>query len=203
MKHLSTLTIVVAISMIISACGAQGTPTASPVDVQNTAVAAAFTMIAETQGAIPTTTPLPPTEPPTQTPLPTNTQPPLPTLEASPTAAAASGNAGGDLCDSLTNILKAPSGQPTRIRIDNTTKVTVVVSVYLNKTEFGECGFRSYTLPRNGSVVIDDLVQGCYDLNAWSDDPKGRFRSSGSGCINNTDKWTFEINKATVKFIGP
>jgi hypothetical protein len=51
--------------------------------------------------------------------------------------------------------------------------------------------------------VISDLVQGCYNLWAWSDDPKGRFSSSGYGCINNPDKWTFEVSEASIKFVGP
>jgi hypothetical protein len=51
--------------------------------------------------------------------------------------------------------------------------------------------------------VISDLVQGCYYLWAWSDDPKGKFSSSGSGCINNPDKWTFEISESMIKFVGP
>ena len=28
----------------------------------------------------------------------------------------------------------------------------------------------------------------------------GRFRSSGSGCINNPDKWTFEVSEDQIKF---
>src|ERR1051326_4937164 len=118
MKHHSALIVVVAIAMLISACGAPAAPTANPVDIEGTAMAAAFTKIAETQAAIPPDLPLPPTPAPTQTPLPTNTQPVLPTLEMSPTTAAATnnsgGNASGDICDSLTHILVAPSGQPTR-----------------------------------------------------------------------------------------
>src|SRR4029450_8409627 len=94
MKHFSALTIVV-IAMLISACGAPAAPTMQAVDVQNTAVAGAFTMVAQTQAAIPTDTPFPPTEPPTQTPLPTNTPLPLPTSAtvaaiSSPTAASVS-----------------------------------------------------------------------------------------------------------------
>ena len=207
MKHHFALATVITIAVLVSGCGAPAAPTANPADIQSTAMAAAFTKIAETQAAIPTDTPLPPTLASTQTPLPTDTPLSLPTLAASPTVATTSnntsGNAGTDPCDSFTKTLVNPSGQPTRIRIDNTTRVAVTVSIYLNKTEFGECGYRGYNLSRNGSVVIDDLVQGCYNIWAWSDDPKGRFRSAGYGCINNSDKWSFEISEATVKFVGP
>src|SRR6266540_402058 len=199
MKHFSTLIIVLAIAMIISACGAPAAPTVNPVDVQNTAVAAAFTMIAETQAAIPTVPSLPP---PTQTPLPTNTPLSLPTLEATFTAAPITNNNGNSNTDPCaTRVLGSPKGKETTIRIVNTTKVAVTVSLYLNETEGqGECGYRSYSLARNGDVVITDLVYGCYNLWAWSDDPKGRFNSSGYGCINNPDKWTFEVTSAVIKF---
>ena len=70
-KTLLTISIV---ATFVSACGAEpAPPTIAAVDVQNTAVAGAFTIVAQTQAAIPTATPLPPTETPTQTPLPTNT----------------------------------------------------------------------------------------------------------------------------------
>src|SRR5574342_427676 len=59
MKRFSILTQVQAlvITLIISACGtAQATPTVNMNDLQNTAVAAAFTLVAETEAAIPTAT---------------------------------------------------------------------------------------------------------------------------------------------------
>ena len=201
MKHFSTLTVIIAIAMIISACGAEPPPTVNPADIQGTAQAAASTMIAQTQAAIPTATLPPPTETPTQTPLATDTPVQLPTLNvpASPTTA----SAGGDPC--ATRVLSGElKGQSTKIRIVNTLKVPVTVSIYLNETAaHGECGYRSYTLSKGGDVVISDLVQGCYNLWAWSDAQGNKFNSSGYGCINNDDKWTFEVNTATVKFVGP
>jgi len=206
MKRFSTLTVAV-IAMFISACGAPPAPTMQAVDVQNTAVAAAFTMVAQTQAAIPTSTPLPPTEAPTQTPLPTNTALPLPTLAtivASPTAVSvsSSNNSGGDPC--ATRVLSAPEGKETVIRVVNTTKLGVTVSLYLNETASkGACGYRSFTLSKNNDIVFTDLVQGCYNLWAWSENAKGKFTSGGSGCINNSDKWTFEIRESNIKFVGP
>ncbi len=64
--------------LLASACAPQAAPTANPVDVQETAQAAAFTMVAETQVALPSPTAVPPTATPTS--APTNTVPPLPTL---------------------------------------------------------------------------------------------------------------------------
>jgi hypothetical protein len=207
MKHFSALTILV-IALLVSACGAPAAPTMQAVDVQNTAVAAAFTMVAQTQAAIPTNTPLPPTETPTQTPLPTETPLPLPTsatVISSPTTAAVSNsnNSGGtDPC--ATRVLSAPEGKETIIRIANTTKLAVTLSIYLNETASkGACGYRGYTIGKNDDVVITDLVQGCYNLWAWSENAKGKFYSTGYGCINNSDKWTFEIRESNIKFIGP
>jgi hypothetical protein len=208
MKLYSALTIV-AIALLISACGAPAAPTLQAVDVQNTAVAAAFTVVAQTQAAIPTNTPLPPTEPPTQTPLPTETPLPLPTsatVISSPTTAAVSNNnnSGGGTDPCATRVLSAPEGKETTIRIVNTTKLAVTLSIYLNETASkGACGYRGYTISKNNDVVITDLVQGCYNLWAWSENGKGKFYSTGYGCINNSDKWTFEIRESNIKFVGP
>jgi hypothetical protein len=50
-------------------------------------------------------------------------------------------------------------------------------------------------------VTITDLVQGCYNLWAWSS--SSGVNAGGGGCINNPDKWTFEIKENTIKFVGP
>ena len=207
MNRLSILTAILVTTLILSACGgAPAAPTINAVDVQNTAVAAAFTMIAETEAAIPTATSLPPTETPTETPLPTNTPLPLPTLNVTLTSTTApvssNTSTGGDPC--ATRVLSSPKGKETTIRIVNDTKVNVTVSIYLNETAaHGACGYRTYTLSRFDDVVFNDLIQGCYNLWAWSDDPKGKFSSSGYGCINNPDKWTFTIRESNIKFDGP
>jgi hypothetical protein len=202
MKSFSSLTIIVAITLITSACGAPAAPTMNPADVQGTAMAAAFTIVAQTQAAIPTDTPLPPTEPPTQTPLPTNTPLALPTLNVTFTATASNSSGNVDPC--ANRQLSPQKGRETVIRVWNSTRVTITVSMYLNETPaHGECGWRSFNLSKNNDIVFTDLVQGCYNLWAWSDDPQGKFNSSGGGCINNPDKWTFEVNTATIKFTGP
>jgi hypothetical protein len=207
MKRFSNFVVILVTAVAVSACGGQpAAPTLSAVDVQATAVAAAFTMIAETEASIPTATPLPPTETATQTPLPTDTPPPLPTLNVtltSPTVpVAANTSTGGDPC--ATRVLAPKGGRETIIRVVNTTKVTVTVSMYLNETaSHGECGYRSFQLSKNDDIVYTDLVQGCYNLWAWSNDSKTKFNSSGYGCINNPDKWTFEVTAEHVKFLGP
>ncbi|HSL28157.1 MAG TPA: hypothetical protein VK900_03065 [Anaerolineales bacterium] len=210
MKRFSTLTSIVALATLatlITACGAPAVPTVNPVDVQNTAMAAAFTMVAQTQAAIPTATPVPPTETPTETPPPTDTPLALPTLDVTPTVTTApvSNNSGAATVDPCsTRPLSPKQGRETVIRVVNTTRVTITVSMFLNATEaHGECGWRSFNLSKNNDIVFHDLVQGCYNLWAWSDDPQGKFNSSGGGCINNPDKWTFEVSSGSIKFVGP
>lgn len=199
MKNTTKIISILLAAVMLAACGAEPAPTMSVADVQSTAVSAAFTIVAQTQAAIPTATPLPPTETPTQTPPPTNTAAPLPTLAATLTNTPA---AGGDPC--ATRVLGKPLGKETRILIDNTTKYPIQISLYLNETDsHNECGYRGYTLAKNGSVLITDLVQGCYNLWAWSTDPNKPFNSAGYGCINNPDKWTFQVTEETIKFVGP
>lgn len=205
MSHFKTLLTIIIVATFASACGAEPPPpTIAPADVQNTAVAGAFTLVAQTQAAIPTATLLPPTETPTQTPLPTNTALALQQTQAVTfTPVAAASTSSGDHCD--TRVLSgSPKGRETIIRIVNTTKAAVTVSLYLNETpDHFECGYRSYNLSSRNDVVITDLVQGCYNLWAFNNDPKTLVNASGFGCINNPDKWTFEISQGSIKFVGP
>ncbi len=202
MRLFKSILIICIISTLLSACGAPPVPTISAADVQLTAVAAAQTMVVQTQAAMPTATPIPPTDTPTFTPLPTETPIALPTLEVTSTTAPAAG--GGDPCANRV-LAASPQGKRTSIRIANTTKYPVTVSLYLNETaSHGECGYRGYNIAKNSDVVIGDLVLGCYNIWAWSTSPKASFNvASGTSCINNSDKWTFEITQSTIRFIGP
>jgi len=206
MKQFKFPSLVAAIALIISACAPEAVPTINAADVQSTAMAAAFTMVAQTQAAIPTETPLPPTETPTQTPLPTDTPVSLPTLETTATTAPVGGApAGGATVDPCSNrVLSGPQGQETVIRIVNTTREAIRVSIYLNETAGqGACGWRSFDLAKNNDIVFTDLVQGCYNIYAWTIDSNNSFRSSGGGCVNNTDKWTFEVSASMIKNTSP
>ena len=202
MKRSFNLTVMLITTMFINACGAPAaTPTTNAVDIQNTALAAALTIIAQTQAAVPTPTPIPPTETPTETPLPTDTPIALPTSAITATLVPTISAGGGDPC--ATRVLaSAPNGLPTIIRINNTTRVSVTVSLYLNETAaHGECGYRALTIPARQDVIINSLIQGCYNLWAWSNDPMTSFNvASGTSCINNSDKWEFEITTDTIKF---
>jgi hypothetical protein len=203
MKKFSILTLLLMITLIISACGAGGTqaaPTVNAVDIQNTVIAAALTVVAETQAAIPTATPPPPTATFTDTPAATSTLPPLPTLDATFTSVP-SGNSGSeDPC--INKVLPALlKGLPVKMRVDNSTKATVSVSVYLQQaTPQSECGYRSYTLEPGQFVVINNLIEGCYTLWAWNPDPDNYFIvTNGTSCIDSSGPWAFDITTSSIK----
>jgi hypothetical protein len=208
MKKLLVLTIT--FTLLLSACGREQEPTMSAEDVQGTAVAAAWTMVAETQAAIPTATPVPPTETASPTPpLPTNTIAPLvASTQALPIGPSltpvAQSQATADICLDLKHVLPADAAGPTMpLRIVNEHNVTVTISLYLNKTVFGECGYRSYTLKKNGDTV-QTMPQGCYSAWAWSQDSSNAFNSSGFGlCGNNSDKWTMVIRGEQIIMLPP
>ena len=144
--------------LFASACAPQSAPTANPVDVQNTAQAAAFTMVAATQQAVPTATPVPPTEIPSETPLPSLTPIPLPTQEGLPTATGGavvptglptftsqspqSGSNSGNNQDICNQQLVSWQGPTANFNISNQTKPegTIILSMYV-VTEFGQCGY--------------------------------------------------------------
>ncbi len=127
MKYFSILSLVLMSMLIISACGARGdqtTPTLSAVDIQSTAAVVAFTIVAETQSAIPTATPPPPTETITNTPAPTNTFLPLPATDLTLTAVPNGNSGSGDPCINKT-LPELLQGERIKVRINNSTKVAV------------------------------------------------------------------------------
>ena len=199
MKFFWILTLVLMITLIISACGAQATPTVNAIDIQGTVAAAASTMIAETQAAIPTATPPPPTATFTDTPAPTNTPLPLPSSEVTFTPVPNGNSGSGDPC--INKPLPATlQGETVRIRINNSTEVALSLTVYLNQTgPEGECGYRSYTLAPGQFVLINDLVEGCYTLWAWNPDPDSYFIvTNGTSCLDNSNNWVFDISTRSI-----
>ena len=190
--------------LAISACSsAPAEPTQSPEDVQATAVSAAFTIVAETQAAIPTNTPLPPTDTPPPTPIPSDTPLPPPTLDPAlvPTFTPLPPTASGDPCNQPLG--SSVPGSPTKIRLANQTKGNLVISLYLNLTPFGVCGYRGYNLGPRESVTITDLVTGCYNVSVFVTEPNRSSKSFGYGCINNSDLWEFQINADSTVLKSP
>lgn len=212
--------ILIAASLTLAACGAAPAPATSTADVRSTAAAMALTFVMETQLAAPTSTPtlVPPTEtlsptslPPTEAASPTallSTDTPLP-LPTVPTLQPTSTTApvvtvGPNPCYSSTKrIPPSPAGRPTRIQINNSTRASITLTIYLNETPHGECGYRAYIMSALGTIVITDLVQGCYNLWARSSDPSTPVNAaSPTSCINSPSTWTFQIEADRIKFPG-
>ena len=201
MKRYSRFTLVLMSMLIMNACGARGaqaTPTISPIDLQSTAAVVAYTMVAETQAALPTVTAPPPTI--TDTPTPINTLPPLPSTPVIVTPLPTGNSAGGDPC--INKVMPASlQGKTIKIRLNNTTKAALAISVYLNQTTSqSQCGYRTYNVEPGQAVVINDLVEGCYTLWAWNPDPKGYFIvTNGTSCLDTSDTWVFSISTSSIK----
>lgn len=198
MKRFSSLTLLLVSILILSACATGPTPppTVNPVDLQNTAAAVAFTIVAATGSAVPTLTPAP-TETATNTPAPTNTFLPLPSSAepATPTAGVQ------DACEDQV-LPGALEGKTVKIRINNSTKVTVNVSVYLNRTVPPVvCGYRAYVVEPGSSVVINDLVEGCFTIWAWNPDPKEYFMvtNGAASCIDSFYPAAFDISTRDIR----
>jgi hypothetical protein len=186
-----------ALALFVSACGADAEPTISAADVAASAEAAAWTMVAETQAALPTNTPIPPTNTSAPTPLPTNT--PL-TLPTQPPPEQPTSTSAVDRCDQP--LPDSPAGSFTRLRLINETKAQVNLSVYLNETPFGECGYRGYQLNKGDTIVIE-FVQGCYSFYAWVNAGSNSSTASGYGCANNSDMWNVYIRPEAVSIKPP
>lgn len=195
--------ILIPLLMILSACGVravpQATSTASTLDLPGTIAAAGATNIAQTQAALPTITPSP-TATLTNTPAPTATFLPLPTLDAALTPLADGSAATEDPC--INKVLpETLAGEKIRIRVDNPTRATLNVSIYLQQTgPQSECGYRGYSLAPGQSLVVNDLVVGCYTLWAWNPDPQNYFIvTNGTSCLNASQPWTFDISTSSIK----
>jgi hypothetical protein len=189
-------------TLIISACGSpQVTPTVNPVDLQSTISVLALTIVAETQAAIPTATPPPPTATLTNTPASTATLPVTPTLGVTFTALPAA-NSGGADDPCIHQVLPGSlEGYKIRIRIDNPTKAPLMLSVNLQQARpEGQCGYRIYSLAAGESLVINDLVEGCYTIWAWNPDPDEYFIvTNGTSCLDMFNSWTFDISTSSIR----
>jgi len=143
----------VVLIMILAACAPQAAPTMNAADVGRTAEAAAFTMVAETQAAMPTNTVIPPTATESPTAIPTLTSIASPTLEAAslvvtpseiptlaplPTATNSIASTFADCQKTLTS-WNVPT---VNFTVMNETKPQgkVVLSLWV-LTELGECGY--------------------------------------------------------------
>jgi hypothetical protein len=141
--------------LLATACSPQATATPNPADVQQTAQAAAFTMVAGTQQAAPTATSVPPTEIPSETPLPSVTPIPLSTQATQatlptgavvptglPTFTPQSPSGGTNSQATCNQPLTSWQGPTANFSISNETRPegTIILSMYV-ETELNQCGY--------------------------------------------------------------
>ena len=156
-KFLSLVSALIILSLV--SCGTASTPTVSPADMANTAIAAAWTEVNLTQAAMPTATasPIPPTPTLTFTPFPTPTPQPL-LIVSSATSSV----------DPCNQPIPIPSkGTKTKVKFVNESHGTVQLAFGMTqKNDMGECGIYSFTMGPNESPTVDVLT-GCYWAYAW------------------------------------
>jgi hypothetical protein len=206
MKSKSSLTTIAVLVMLLSACGVKATPTADPALVQASAVAAASTMLAMTQAAMPTETLAPPTDAPTNTPQATPTIPVLPTnpvlsspILPSPTAVTTSG--GGE----CSGPIKASNGESlATISINNKTNVLLQVSLYLAKNSWGDCGYWSSPAGISPNSSVTAVLPGsnsCYHVTAFTLGGNPKFMNFGSFCTTSQPAhYTINVTKVLISF---
>lgn len=184
------------IILVLTACGsATPVPQISVLDAQNTAIALAWTNVALTQAALPTSTPIPPTNTPepTFTPFPTV---PAPTFAPPPTSAAPT--QGVDCNQPIPLPVK---GTTTQVKFVNRSKGTAVLSFGMNeKNEYNECGIFSFTIPA-GTAPVVQVLTGCYWAFAYINGAKtSTAKSPTSICIDASKTWGITITEEVIGF---
>jgi hypothetical protein len=195
--------ILLALSVLLTACGTPAAPTMAPADVQNTAVSAAWTMVQATLNAQPTATQLPPTETPSPTPLPTFTPPPvIPTLEQLilPTATTAP----SDPKNCLKPLNMGEAGPTKNVRIENENKSQVNLSLNLwEPNKFGQCGTLSYVI-KGGEKRKIAIPSGSWFGYAWVLQPASTAQGSWYiGPSASQDLLRIIIKKDIIAWVGP
>ena len=189
--NLRIIVFLILLALMVSSCGTPATATSiSYDDVQNTSIAAAFTVIAVTHEAKPTNTPVPPTEKATQTSIPSATPEPSPTSELSitPTLTPQATALGVDPCNKVLTSWQVPTNKLI-VRYEYRPQGRndkVVLSLWV-MTDQKECGFLSSL--SSGPV-------GQYSALAYVDGEKD-FRVSG-GFRLNEGSWEIIIRNDTI-----
>jgi hypothetical protein len=203
------LFVVATLALLLSACGPQATPTIDPAQVQASAMAAANTMVAMTQAAIPTATPIPPTPVPSPTFEPSPTPIPLPTLsvQASPTITTSSSNSSNPSNDPCNGPMSDNGGPDIKnVHIVNENNVPIILSLYLNKNAFAECGYRSFTMGSNQSTDVSNLKVGCYFAGAFVGEKNvgKQSKAFGNFCImDDSHGWAVRVMAEQITLVGP
>jgi hypothetical protein len=193
--------------LLASACAPQAAPTANPADIQHTAEAGAFTVVAETQAAFPTSTPVPPTDTAAPTALPTETPLPLPTSSTpgalptniptftplSPNTSSNTNNTNNqDICNQPLTSWQGPTANFT---IANQTKPegTIVLSMYV-VTTLGQCGYL---------IVTGDSFSGPIGQYSAGAFVTGKQNFKAFGGFNITEgSWKIVVKNDSISALG-
>lgn len=171
-------------ALIISACGAEATPTISAADIASTAMADAWIAITQTQAAMPTNTPIPPTL--TFTPQPTFTfVPTQPVQPTNPPATLAVAATQGE-CDQPPPL--EPQGALVNVDFRNESKGQVNLSLGMNSPNAKkECVTYSFSLGSGGGIVDAKVLAGCYWGYAWITGDEPSIAKTGNILLCMTD----------------
>lgn len=185
----------VVLSLAASACTPPATPTTSPLDIQHTAEAGAFTVVAQTEEAIPTETPVPPTQVSSPTLVPTLTPITSPTSDVSPTQTqTAVPQSAGSTQDNCSKALTSWEGPTAKLNLANETKPKGLVTLSLSViTERGECGYLSQQFESSGSL---SGPVGQYSAFAFVDGEKN-FQVVGGFRISQ-GSWTIVVKNESI-----
>lgn len=201
--------ILLALTVLLTACGQEAPPTMSAADVQGTAVSAAWTVVAMTQQAIPTNTPVPPTETPSPTLPPTFTLPAPPTSSVptlDPFAVAPTSTTSSNPCYKPLNVGEA--GPRKRVRIENKSggKITTISLNLWTPNAHGQCGALAYYNILNNATQIVELPYGNWYAYAWIE-YKGGTTSNSEGSfvvpLAGDDLFSLVVGKESINFKGP
>ncbi len=181
---------------VLSACGS-AEPAISAEDIANTAMAAAWISITQTQAALPTATSIPPsfTAEPTFT--------PPPTLQPIPTLAPATLAAGPtiDPCNQVPPI--EPQGTLVTVEFENQSGGSLNLAFGMNTpNDRNECVTYSYTLG-NSTVSSTKVLAGCYWGYGWVTAKEPSVAKSGSSLLCLTDPsliYHVVITKERIEF---
>jgi len=204
MKKVFSLVVTLTIVMALAACGPAPAPTLNATDMQSTAVVAAFTILAMTQAAIPTETPVPPTPvPPTPTTEPA-TLVALPTIALETPVIAPANNSNASPtpdCYQPAPPTKDLKGTTVQIKLVNKSDGPVNLSMGMYApNEQGECYTFQFGISKKGSEVVT-ILSGCYWAGGYQNGPKPSTPRVDYICLTDTTKTRgLSINNNSIGF---
>jgi hypothetical protein len=189
------LPVLFVLAVLLAACTPQSTPSIATADVQSTAVSIAWTMMAATQLANPTSTPLPPTETPT---LPTFTSTPEQLIPPTNTPMPSDAND----CNKVLNVGEAGPMKNVRIENENKSQVNLSLNLY-TPNDFGQCGYLSYVL-KSGEKRKVEIPTGYWSAFSWILNPPSQAsKSFYIGPSGSDDLLRLVIKKNVIAWVGP